>query len=559
MSGAKALIATLEREGVEVIFGYPGGSVLPIYDALMDSSIRHILVRHEQCAAHAADGYARVTGKVGVCLATSGPGATNLVTGIATAYMDSIPLVAITGQVARPLIGTDAFQEADITGITLPIVKHSYLVKEVRDLPRIVREAFEIASKGRPGPVLIDLPVDCSREEFNYKYPEEVKLRGFKPTIKGHVRQIRSAVKVIIGAKRPVIYAGGGVIRSGASEEIMKLAKDRNIPVATTLMGLGAFPESHPMSVGHPGMHGKKYANLAMPEADVIVAVGVRFSDRVTGPFNSYAADAKIVHIDVDPAEIGKNVKVSVPIVGDIKHVLVDLNKALNESDRQPPDRNPWIEKINSWKKEFPMTFQQDEVIKPQYIIQQISDLTGGNAIITTDVGQAQMWTAQYYSFEKPNCLLTSGGLGTMGYGLPAAIGAQIGKPDATVWQIAGDGSFQMNSQELAVAIIEGLPIKIALLNNGYLGMVRQWQELFFDKRYSYTDLKRGISPDFVALAKAYGADAVRVEKPEEVRPALERAMKAKKTFLIDFIVNPEENVFPMVKPGEPINVMIEE
>lgn len=557
MTGAKALIKALEDQGVGTIFGYPGGTVLPIYDALYDSKIRHVLVRHEQAAAHAADAFARVSGEVGVCLATSGPGATNLVTGIATAYIDSSPMVVITGQVPTTMIGTDAFQEADITGITLPIVKHSYLLQDADEIPMVIKEAFHIAAKGRPGPVLIDIPVDVSKAEMSYKEPNRLNLPGFKPTIKGHAGQIRGAAKIIINSKRPVIYAGGGIVRSEASAELKKLAVKWNIPVATTLMALGTFPQDHKLSLGFLGMHGTKTANNAMSKADLILAIGARFSDRVTGPFESFGPNARILHIDIDPAEIGKNVKPEIPIVGDVKTVLTALLEAMTARKKPKPLRKVWMNQIEKWKKQFPMTYKKNGAVKPQFVIQKISQATKGNAIITTDVGQCQMWAAQYYKYCKPKSMITSGGLGTMGYGLPAAIGAQVASPKSVVWQIAGDGSFQMTCQELAVAAYENLPIKIAIINNGYLGMVRQWQELFYSKRYSSSNLNREQVPDFLKLAAAYGIDAVRVKKSSEVAPAIKKAMQKKGPFLIDFFVEPEECVFPMAQPGRPTNEMM--
>ena len=559
MNGATALITSLEREGVEVAFGYPGGTVLPIYDALYHAKMRHVLVRHEQAAAHAADSYARVSGKVGVCIATSGPGATNLVTGIATAYIDSSPMVVITGQVPTDMIGTDAFQEADITGITIPIVKHSYLVKDPNDISMVVKEAFHIASRGRPGPVLIDIPVDVSKAEVNYRVPDRLNLPGFKPTVKGHSGQIKGAAQAILQSKRPAIYAGGGVLLSGAAAELKKLAGSWNIPVATTLMGLGAFPQNHRLSLVFLGMHGRKSANLAMAKADMILAIGARFSDRVTGPFDSFAPNAKILHIDIDPAEIGKNISPDIPIVGDVRRVLTVLLDMLDRMRKTTPSRKAWLNQIEKWKKQHPLKYEKNGTLKPQYVIEKLSEVTKGKAIITTDVGQCQMWTAQFYSFARPRSLVTSGGLGTMGFGLPAAIGAQIADPKAVVWQVAGDGSFQMTCEELAVASIEKLPIKIALINNGYLGMVRQWQQIFYDKRYSHSDLKRGQCPDFLKLADAFCIEGVRVTKNAEVLPALKKAMRTKGPFLIDFQVEPEECVFPMAYPGQPTVDMYEE
>jgi len=558
MTCAKALIESLKREEVEVIFGYPGGVMLPIYDELYNSDIRHILVRHEQGAAHMADGYARVSGKVGVCMATSGPGATNLVTGIANANMDSIPIVAITGQVATTMIGTDAFQEADITGITLPIVKHSYLVKEPRELPMVVKEAFHIAAAGRPGPVLIDIPVDISKSVVMYRKPERLHLPGYKPTYKGHPRQIRGAADIVRNAKRPIFYIGGGVTRSGAHKEIYKLATTMNIPVTTTLMGLGSFPETHRLSLGMLGMHGTWYANTAISKADLIIAIGVRFDDRVVGKLGTFAPSAQIIHIDIDPAEIGKIVVPYVPIVGNVKDVTAALMSELDKNGRKAkPSRKRWLSQIGQWKKDYPMSYKTGGALKPQYVVEKLYEVTEGKAIIATDVGQNQMWAAQFYKFTKPNTFVSSCGLGTMGFGLPSAIGAQVARPDALVFVVAGDGSFQMTAQELAVALIEKIPVKVAILNNGYLGMVRQWQQLFYGKRYSHTDLKRGVSPDFVKLAEAYGAGAARVERPRDVGPALKKAIEADGPYVIDFVVEAEENVFPMVPPGQPSSEMI--
>lgn len=559
ISGAQALIKSFKNEGVEVIFGFPGGRVLPIYDALFDSDMTHILVRHEQCAAHAADGYARATGKVGVCLATSGPGSTNLMTGIANAYMDSIPIVAITGQVSTNVIGTDAFQEADTTGISAPITKHNYLVKDAEDLPRIIKEAFYIASSGRPGPVLIDIPDDVSKMMIDFKYSDEVSLPGYKPTIKGHAKQIKQAANLLYEAKRPVIMAGGGVISSNASGELTDLANQLNIPVTATLMGKGCFPEDSPLSLQMPGMHGTRYANYALTEADVILAVGVRFDDRVTGKISEFAPKARIIHIDIDPAEIGKNVRVDVPIVGDAKNVLSAFLAAYLKIAEKTgmPDRKVWLDLIAEWKEKYPLKYKFTDVIKPEYVIEQIFEMTGGDAIVTTEVGQNQMWAAQYYTALKPRTFISSGGLGTMGFGFPAAIGAQFGRRDKIVFDIAGDGSFQMVSQELATAVINHLPVKVAIMNNGYLGMVRQWQELLYKRRYSHTCLES--CPDFVKLAEAYGAVGLRATKPQEVKPVLEQAINNGQVTVIDFRIEREENVFPMVTPGSAINYMLEE
>ena len=560
MSGAQALIRSLEKEGVEVMFGYPGGQIMPVYDVLLDSRIHHILTRHEQGAAHAADGYARATGKVGVCMSTSGPGATNLVTGIATANMDSIPLVAITGQVASHVIGTDAFQEADTTGITLPVVKHNYLVTHPEEIARTVQEAFLLASTGRPGAIVIDVPSDISRAQVDFKYPEKVEsLPGYRPTTKGHTLQIKEAARLISAAKQPVIYAGGGVISAGASAEMRQLARLLDLPVTTTLLAKGAFPETDRLSLGMLGMHGTSYANYVMMKTDLIIALGARFDDRITGRLDTFAPNAKIIHVDIDPAEIGKNVQVDVPIVGDARTVLRDLLGMLKPkvAESGPPDLKHWHNQIKTWKKEFPLSIPEGG-LRPQFVVDEIYRVTRGKATVVTDVGQHQMWAAQFYKCGTPRQFISSGGLGTMGFGLPASIGAKIGKPDARVVNIAGDGSVQMNSQELATAVLNKVPITIALINNGYLGMVRQWQELFYEKRYSHTHLRRGESPDFVKLAEAYGAKGMRVTEPEGVEPALKEAFKVKGgPVLIDFIVEQEENVFPMVAPGASLDDMI--
>ncbi|MCD5409891.1 MAG: acetolactate synthase large subunit [Methanocellales archaeon] len=550
MTGAEAVIECLYKENIEVIFGYPGGAVLPLYDELYDSNIKHILVRHEQCAAHAADGYARATGRTGVCIATSGPGATNLVTGIANAYMDSVPLVAFTGQVPTSMIGNDAFQEVNITGITLPITKHNYLVKDARTLPMTLKEAFHIASTGRPGPVLIDLPKDIQTEKIGFEYPQKVKLDSYRPTYGGHPLQIKRAAESIMRAEQPIIYAGGGVVISGAHNELRTLTELILAPVVTTLMGKGTFPETHPLSLGMLGMHGAKYANYAMTESDLIIAIGARFDDRVTGKVGSFAPNAKVIHIDIDPAEISKNIEVSIPIVGDAKAILKELIKVLRQKRE-----SKWNEKIKAWKKEFPLQYgRSDKEIKPQYVIEQICKLYG-DAIITTEVGQNQMWAAQYFKSTEPRRFISSGGLGTMGYGFPAAIGAKVGCPDKLVFDIAGDGSFQMTSQELATAISNDIPVKVAILNNGFLGMVRQWQELFYDKRYSATRLDA--NPDFVKLAEAYGTLGIEVTRPGRVKSAIEEAVNSDKPVVIDFKVAPEENVFPMVPAGAAINEII--
>ena len=551
-TGAKILVEGLQREGVEIIFGYPGGVVLPIYDELYESSLRHILVRHEQAAAHAADGYARASGRVGVCLATSGPGACNLVTGIATAYMDSVPIVALTGQVPTNLLGNDAFQEADITGITMPITKHNYLVKKTAELGRVIKEAFFIARTGRPGPVLIDLPKDVSTTAVDETkaFPKEITLRGYKPTVTGHAKQITKAVELIQNAERPIIYAGGGVISSDASAELVEFAECMGIPVTTTLMGLSCIPCDHPLNLGMLGMHGTEYANFAITESDLLIAIGVRFDDRVTGKVQTFAPHAVIIHIDVDPAEIGKNKKVDVPIVGDARSILQAMIAQLNRCS----GREKWLERIRHWKNKHPLRYKEDGCLRPQFIIQQLSNLLKGEGIIVSEVGQNQMWTAQYYCFRKPRSWLTSGGLGTMGYGFPASMGAHFARPDETVFDIAGDGSFQMNIQELGTVAHYRIPVKVAILNNMYLGMVRQWQELFYDRRYSYTELP---SIDFAKIAAAYGVDGMRVESCDEVVPALTAAIETDGPFVIDFRIEREENVFPMVPAGAAINEMI--
>lgn len=551
MTGAQILIECLKQEKVEVMFGYPGGQVLPIFDKLYDAPFKFILVRHEQGAAHSADGYARATGKVGVCLATSGPGATNLVTGIATAYMDSIPMVAITGQVKSFLIGNDAFQEADITGITRPITKHNYLVEDVNDLARIIKEAFHIASTGRPGPVLIDIPSDIQMQEAEFVYPDKVSIRGYNPTYTGHAGQIKRAAKAISVSKKPVLFVGGGAIASNASEEVTELAVKNRLPVTMTLLGLGAFPATDELSMGMPGMHGTAYANHALMDSDLIISVGARFDDRVTGKVAAFAPNAKVIHIDIDPASVSKSVEVDIPIVGDAKLILKELIKNVKK-----PDTEEWLNTIAGWKKTYPLKYKEDNALRPQYVLEQIYEATKGEAIICTEVGQHQMWTAQFYKFTRPRTMLSSGGLGTMGYGFPAAIGAQLGHPEATVFDIAGDGSIQMNIQELATSVANRLPIKIAILNNCFLGMVRQWQELFYKHRYSHVCLE-GTHPDFVKLAEAYGAVGMLITKKEEVRPAIDKALAINNTVIMDFRIEQEENVFPMVPAGEAINKMI--
>lgn len=544
LTGAQIVCESLLKEDVEVLFGILGGTILPFYDTLPQyPQLHHVLVRHEQAAAHAAEGYARATGKVGVCCATSGPGATNLVTGIANAYLDSSPIIAITGQVARPVIGKDAFQEIDITGITLPITKHNYLVLNAHDLAMVLKESFHIATTGRPGPVLIDIPKDVFMEKADFQYPTKTDLPGYKPTLRGHPSQIKKASQLINQATSPVIIAGRGIIISKANEELMELAEKAQIPVITTLLGIGSFPENHMLSLGMMGMHGTVCANMSINNSDLIIAIGMRFDDRATARVSDFAPKAKIIHIDIDPAEIGKNVGVDVPIVGDAKNVLRELNKQVASQTHVD-----WIGKVEEWHQDHPITCIRDcEELLPQHVIRSICDVTDGNAIIVTGVGQHQMWAAQHYCYKKPNGLISSGGLGTMGFELPASIGAKIGCPEETVWCIAGDGSFQMTIQELATIVQEGLAIKIAIFNNGYLGMVRQWQELFYERRYVATPLT---GPDFVKVAEAYGIPAIRVKCQSEVVPAIKQAMDCDGPFLIDFLVEPEENVYPMVPPG---------
>ena len=549
LSGAKAVIKSLEYEHVDTIFGIPGGVIIPIYDELyQQDAITHYLVRHEQAAAHAADGYARATGKVGVCMATSGPGATNLVTGIATAYMDSVPLVAITGQVTTDLIGNDAFQEADITGITQPVTKHNYLIRDASEIPQTIKEAFHIASTGRPGPVLIDVPKDVQTTTVRFDYPKKVHLPGYQPTYDGHPGQIKRAAKAISEAHRPVIYVGGGAKISGASEEVRALAEAILAPVTMTLMGMGVLPAEHPLSLGMLGMHGTRYANYAVTESDLIIAIGARFDDRVTGKIASFAPNAKIIHIDIDPAEIGKNVRVDIPIVGDVKRVLQKLMPMLKQTRTKE-----WMEKVHTWKREYPLEFEETG-LKPQYVVREISRLCP-DAIVCTEVGQHQMWAAQYFSHRHPRNFISSGGLGTMGYGFPASIGAKIGRPDETVFDLAGDGSFTMNCQELATAVAYDVQVKVAIFNNGYLGMVRQWQELFYDRRYSATKLSE---INFVKLADAFGAHGIRVDSPNEVAPAIKEALSVPKPVIIDFRVEPEECVFPMVPAGAALNEILD-
>ena len=560
LTGAQILMKVFEEEGVDTIFGYPGGAVLDIYDALDRTDIRHILVRHEQGAVHAADGYARAAHKTGVCLVTSGPGATNTVTGIASAYMDSIPMVIITGQVSSHLIGNDAFQEVDIVGITRPCTKHNYLVKDIERLAPILREAFYIARSGRPGPVLVDIPKDVSNMIALYEKPaadSKIEIRTYKPTYKPNIKQIQKVVSLIKKAKKPMIFTGGGTILSGASDALTSLARKTRIPVTGSLMGLGSFPGTDPLWLGMLGMHGTYRANMATSTCDLMIAVGVRFDDRVTGKTDVFARNATIVQIDIDPTSIHKNIPVSVPIVGDCRLALEELNRLIdNENiDDLCHDREIWLDQIDEWKKAKALSYEQGDTIKPQYVIEKFFELTKGEAIITTEVGQNQMWAAQCYHFNRPNHFITSGGLGCMGFGLPAAIGAQVACPDKIVADIAGDGSIQMNIQEMATAVQYGLPVKIIILNNRYLGMVRQWQELFYKKRYASTTLDH--NPDFVKLAEAFGAVGLRATRPDEVEKVLQEGLASPRTVIMEFITEREENVYPMVPAGKAITDML--
>lgn len=558
LTGAQILMECLKREGVDLIFGFPGGAVIDIYDELPKHPIKHILVRHEQAAVHAADGFARASGKVGVCLVTSGPGATNTVTGIATAYMDSIPLVVITGQVPTHLIGNDAFQEADIVGITRPCTKHNYLVKNVADLATTIKQAFYIARTGRPGPVLIDLPKDVVNSKTKFSYPETISLRSYNPNVNPNRKQLRKAAELIAQSRQPVIYAGGGVISSDSAEELTRLAETFHLPVTTTLMGLGAFPGDHPQWLGMLGMHGTYTANMAINNCDVLISVGARFDDRVTGRVNSFAARAKIIHVDIDPTSISKNVVVDVPIVADCKQALAGLIEEaakIKDVDWQAK-HEAWNTSLTEMRASHPLSYAKNGgAIKPQWVVEKIHELSKGEAIIATEVGQNQMWAAQFYTYRKPRTLLTSGGLGTMGYGFPAAIGAQFAFPDKLVVDIAGDGSIQMNIQELATAVSYQVPVKIVILNNGYLGMVRQWQELFYKKNYCATCLHT--NPDFVALAKAYGAGGFLVERPEDLEATLKEAFAYPGPVIVDVRVEPEENVAPMVPAGAALSEML--
>ena len=559
MTGSEIIIECLKREGVKHVFGYPGGVVLNLFDTLYDDKdIKVILTRHEQGAVHAADGYARASGKPGVVLVTSGPGATNTVTGIATAYMDSIPLVVMTGQVPTAMIGNDAFQEADIVGITRSCVKYNFLVKDINDLARIMREAFFIATSGRPGPVLIDLPKDVTVNKTEFEWPEKVFIRSYNPTYEGNRWMIEKAITEIGRAKKPLIVAGGGCITADASKELRELAEAASIPVTTTLMGLGACPVAHRLCIGMLGMHGTYVANRAVQNADLLIAIGMRFDDRVTGKIEGFAPNARIIHIDIDPTSIRKNVRVDVPVVGDVKRVLQQLNKMFRESAQEQWDevRKSWLRQLDEWNAEHPMGYTPGgDVIKPQYVVEKIYELTKGDAIISTEVGQNQMWAAQFYKYDKPRHWLSSGGLGTMGYGFPAALGAQLAHPEKLVIDIAGDGSIQMNIQELATAVINKLPVKVAILNNRFLGMVRQWQELFFNERYSSSNLD--VVPDFVLLAQAYGAVGLRATKTSEVEPVLKEAFRTKKVVMMDFVIDWREKVYPMVPAGATLDHML--
>ena len=554
LSGAQALIRSLELEGVEVIFGLPGGAILPAYDPLVDSKVRHVLARHEQGAGHMASGYAHATGKVGVCMATSGPGATNLITPLADAQMDSIPIVAITGQVATHAIGNDAFQEAHTWGISMPVTKHNYLVTDAADIPDVIREAFHLAATGRPGPVLVDIPKNVLVAAMDWRRPGEIHLPGYRPSVKGHPRQVKAAIELIGESARPILYAGGGIVRAGGSDELRQFAENANLPVVTTLMARGAMPDSHALCLGMPGMHGNYTAITAMQKADLLIAVGSRFDDRVTGNPAMFAPHAKVIHVDVDPAEIGKVRKADVPIVGDAKVVLGQLLEALAKrlGDTAPPVRADWLATLAGWQRDHPLSYQQqpEGPIQQQYVIEELHRLTGGDAIVVAGVGQHQMWASQFWGFERPNTWINSGGLGTMGYAVPAAVGAKAGRPDQVIFAIDGDGCFQMTFQELITASVEGIPIKVAVMNNGSLGMVKQWQRLFYNERYSAVDLTDH-TPDYVKLAEAMGCAGLRAEHPAEVRPTLEKALAIDdRPVVIDFKCDPDAMVFPMIPAG---------
>ncbi len=575
LTGAQALIRSLEHEGVEVMFGLPGGAILPVYDPIIDSSIRHILVRHEQGAGHAAEGYAHVTGRPGVMMVTSGPGATNAVTALCDAYMDSVPLVCITGQVARTSIGTDAFQEADTTGITMAVTKHNWLVTDAQEIPEVVAEAFHVATTGRPGPVLIDVPKDVANELMDWHWPGSVDLPGYKPTTKGHPRMIREAAKLIGSASRPVIYAGGGILKARASEPLRRLAELTGIPVVTTLMARGCFPDDHPLCLGMPGMHGNYTAVTAMQRCDLLIALGTRFDDRVTGKVSAFAQGAKVIHVDIDPAELGKVRRPDVPIVGDCRLVIEDLVRAVEQarhseqgahveqagqedhreeaSARGAPDLGPWMAQLREWQERFPLAYDRDPpdgILKPQLVIETLRDSTPDDTIVVAGVGQHQMWASQYWRFRHPNTWVNSGGLGTMGFAVPASIGAKVGRPDRMVWAVDGDGCFQMTAQELVTASAERIPVKVAILNNAYLGMVRQWQEMFYDERYSEVYLSPDL-PDYVKWAEAMGCVGLRAESPEEVAPVIDKANEIDdRPVVVDFRTDQSEKVYPMVAAG---------
>jgi acetolactate synthase-1/2/3 large subunit len=554
LTGAQALFKSLELEGVDVVFGIPGGAILPAYDPLLDSSVRHVLMRHEQGAGHAAEGYAHATGRPGVCMATSGPGGCNLVTALADAFMDSIPVVAITGQVPSAVIGNDAFQEADIRGITMPITKHNWLVTDAADLPRVIRQAFHIASTGRPGPVLVDIPKDVLLKEAPFEWPEDLELPGYKPTTKGNLRQVREAVKLILESERPLIYAGGGLVKANAANELRTLAEAGDLPVVTTLMARGIFPDTHPLGLGMPGMHGSYTAVTAMQQTDLLIALGSRFDDRVTGNLATFAPHAKVIHVDIDPAEIGKNRTADVPIVGDARDVTAALARELGRAQehKSRPDRSAWLATLHDWQERFPYRYSQEDggPLKPQFVVERIYEATQGDATIVSGVGQHQMWASQHYQFTRPRQWINSGGLGTMGFAVPAALGAKMGRPDQRVVAIDGDGCFQMTAQELATSTTENIPIVVAIVNNGHLGMVRQWQELFYNERYSSVYLSQDV-PDYVKLAEAYGCVGLRAESADDVDPILDKALSVTdRSVVIDFRCDPGEMVFPMVPAG---------
>jgi acetolactate synthase-1/2/3 large subunit len=554
LTGAQALIKSLEMEQVEVMFGLPGGAILPVYDPLIDSSIRHILVRHEQGAGHMASGYAHATGRPGVAMVTSGPAATNIVTALCDAYMDSVPVVVITGQVAYSVIGTDAFQEADTVGITMPVTKHNWLISDAQDIPRVVREAFHVATTGRPGPVLIDLPKDVANAPMEWYWPEKVDLPGYKPNVKGHPRQIKDAARLINESRRPVVYAGGGILKSGAARALREFVDLTGIPAVTTLMGRGALPDEHPLCLGMPGMHGNYTAVTSMQQADLLITLGARFDDRVTGKVSTFAPDAKVIHVDIDPAELGKVRRADVPIVGDVRTVIEELGKAVKaeRAKNDPPDISPWIAQIREWQDRYPLKYSQEDggPLKPQFVIERLRDNTPEDCILVAGVGQHQMWASQLWKFKLPNTWVNSGGLGTMGYAVPAAVGAKVGRPDRMVWAIDGDGCFQMTAQELVTAAAERIPVKIAILNNAYLGMVRQWQELFYEERYSEVYLSPDL-PDYVKWAEAMGCVGMRVDNADDVVATIEKANAIDdRPVVIDFRTDWREKVYPMVPAG---------